>query len=210
MARKRRLGRPKGSSSEATAARVLDAARVCFSRSGYAAATNREIAEEAGVTTATIYLYFDSKTALYKATVRHAYHELLPHYRAAADAPSCREGLRAVLAASAPAHSADPSLAAFFSALPTEMRRHSELADVIREEGAEVVGLFAQLVDKGVRGKEFSSSRAPHVLSLFIACAMGLSLYVTSIDSSQFVSIIETFGALIDGTLFKPRRARAR
>ncbi len=70
---KRAQGRPKGATSELTRARVLSAARTCFSRTGYASTANRQIAEEAGVTTAAIYLYFDSKTALYASRVRQAY-----------------------------------------------------------------------------------------------------------------------------------------
>ncbi len=208
--RKPHIGRPKGASSGATTVRILRAARTCFSRSGYAATTNKEIGEEAGLTAASIYLYFESKTALYIATVRAAYNELLPHYRAALSARSLPEGFRMVLAASAPLHQTDPSLAAFFSALPVEMRRHSELANVIADEGREVVALFAELVEMGVRNKEISREVSPHVLSLFIACTMGLSLFVTSVDGSQFAGITEAFGALIGGTLFKPpKRGRA-
>ena len=208
--RKPHLGRPKGASRQATIQRILAAARTCFSRTGYAATTNKEIAEEAGVTTASIYLYFDSKTALYIATVRAAYDELLPHYHDALSAPSLPEAFRRVLGASAPLHQTDPSLAAFFSALPVEMRRHPELAAVIADEGRDVVSLFSGLVEAGVQKREVSPQVAPHVLSLFIACTMGLSLYVTSIDSSQLGAITEAFSALIAGTLFKPPRAHKR
>lgn len=202
MRRKGHIGRPKGASSEATTARILAAARTCFSRTGYAATTNKDIAEEAGVTTATIYLYFESKTALYKATVRDAYQELLPHYAEAARAKSLREGFIAVLAASAPLHARDPSLAAFFSALPVEMRRHAEIAAVIRDEGRDVTALFGALVELGVKKREIRAAQAPHVLALFIACTLGLSLFVTSIDSSNFEGVIASFADLIDGRLF--------
>jgi AcrR family transcriptional regulator len=201
--RKTHLGRPKGVASGETRARILSAARTCFSRSGYAATANKEIAEEAGVTTAAIYVYFESKEALYKATVRDAYEELLPHYAAAAGAVSLREGFRRVLAASAPLHKTDPSLAAFFSALPVEMKRHPELAPVVQSEGAAIAGLFAKVVELGVRKKEITRAQAPHVLSLFIACTMGLSLYITTIDDTHFQGIIDAFSALIEGTLFR-------
>src|SRR5215510_9929914 len=106
--RKRHLGRPPGSSSESTTARILAAARACFARSGFAATTNKQIADEAGVTTAALYLYFDSKMALYLATVRDAYAELLPHFRSAiAQTGSLKEAFRALLAASARLHEQD-------------------------------------------------------------------------------------------------------
>jgi AcrR family transcriptional regulator len=209
--RRSHLGRPPGASSEITRARILRAARACFARTGYAATTNKDIADEAGVTTAAIYLYFESKIALYQATVRAAYAELLPHFRAAVarEGGSARDGLRAILAASTGLHANDPSLAAFFAALPVEMRRHAELARTITEEGAEVVELFTGIVGSGVRAGEISATVAPHVLSLFIACTMGLSLYITAIEDSQFAGIIDAFNGLIDGTLFRQRSSSA-
>src|SRR5258706_9192026 len=104
-ARRAHVGRPRGATSGATTARILAAARAHFARTGYAATTNQLIADQAGVTTGTLYLYFDSKTALYMATVRDAYADLVPHYRAAIDgARSLREGFRALLAVSAALH----------------------------------------------------------------------------------------------------------
>jgi AcrR family transcriptional regulator len=205
------VGRPPGSSSEATTARILAAARTCFARTGYAATTNKQIADEAGVTTAAIYLYFDSKTALYMATVRDAYSELIPQYRAAVvRARSVREGFRAILAASARLHADDPSLAQFFSALPVEMRRHDELMEATAQAGREVVAIFQDVVRAGVTSGEVPSASAPYVLSLFIACTMGFSLFAAAIDSSQLVGVIEAFSALIDGTLFREPSRRKR
>ncbi len=205
------LGRPKGSSSKETTARILAAARTCFARTGWAATTTREIADEAGVTNAAIYLYFDSKTALYRATVHDAYAELVPIYRAAvAKVRSLPEGFRAVLAASTPLHENDPSLAAFLSALPVEMRRHREIASVVVEEGAQVVQVFEGLVQAGVRAGEIPAAVAPNVLALFVACTMGLSLYVAAIAEQDLGGIIDAFNALIDGTLFKKARGSRR
>jgi AcrR family transcriptional regulator len=203
MTRRPRRGRPPGSTSEATTARILAAARVAFARAGYAATTNKQIADEAGVTTAAIYLYFDSKTALYMATLRDAYAELVRQYRAAmTGASSAREGLRALLAASARLHAQDPTLAAFFSALPVEMKRHEELTLEVAEAGIEIVAIFSEIVDLGVRAGEIPKAAAPDVLALFIACTMGFSLYGATIDSAGLGGIIDAFSALIDGKLF--------
>src|SRR5207245_110662 len=75
---KRRPGRPPGATSDATRARIVRAARVCFARTGYANTTNKDIADHAGITAAAIYQYFDSKTALYVETARDAQAELVP------------------------------------------------------------------------------------------------------------------------------------
>ena len=46
---------------------ILDAALRVFARQGFAKATNKEIAHEAGITPGLIYYYFESKEALLKA-----------------------------------------------------------------------------------------------------------------------------------------------
>src|SRR4051812_49605212 len=88
MAQRPQMGRPPGATSEATTARILAAARVCFARTGYAATTNKQIADEAGVTAAAIYLYFESKTALYVAAGPGA------HPRPGRAVPAGRPGAR--------------------------------------------------------------------------------------------------------------------
>src|SRR5262245_51855380 len=127
-----RPGRPPGSSRETTRARILAAARICFARTGYASTTNKEIADHAGLTAAAIYQYFDSKTALWLATVHDANQALIDMYRRViVDAESMRRALRLVLTASARLHEGDPSLAAFLSTMPVEMTRHPELTQAL-------------------------------------------------------------------------------
>jgi AcrR family transcriptional regulator len=50
-----RLGRPPGSTSDATRQRILDAACECFGEKGYESTTNRDIGDRAGVTAPAIY-----------------------------------------------------------------------------------------------------------------------------------------------------------
>src|SRR5215471_8247417 len=46
---------------------IIDAAMHVFAQKGFARATNRDVAREAGITTGLIYYYFESKEALFKA-----------------------------------------------------------------------------------------------------------------------------------------------
>ncbi|MEL6862303.1 MAG: TetR/AcrR family transcriptional regulator [Pseudomonadota bacterium] len=55
---------------EAKRAAVLDAALRVFSRVGFAAAKMDDVAEEAGVSKGTVYLYFDSKEQLFEEVVK--------------------------------------------------------------------------------------------------------------------------------------------
>jgi AcrR family transcriptional regulator len=54
-------GRPAGVDGAETRERILRAARSCFAAYGYAATTNRMIAERTGVTTAAIHHHFGRK-----------------------------------------------------------------------------------------------------------------------------------------------------
>jgi AcrR family transcriptional regulator len=206
LAGKKALGRPPGATSEATRARILAAARVCFARTGFAATTNKEIAEQAGVTAAAIYLYFDSKTALYMAVVRDANEALLAEYRRVlAGAKTVREGFRAFLDESVRLHQRDPSLTAFLSGVAVEMQRNEDVRRAMTAEPSEIVTLVAHLVEQGVKRGELKRSAAPRVVQMFVAVTMGFSLYAAAIETDELDALAETFGALLDGNLFAKR-----
>ncbi|HEV2487899.1 MAG TPA: TetR/AcrR family transcriptional regulator [Terracidiphilus sp.] len=57
--------------SEFRRAEIVDAARTVFARRGFAFGIMDEIAKEAGVAKGTLYLYFRSKTEIYKAVLDH-------------------------------------------------------------------------------------------------------------------------------------------
>jgi AcrR family transcriptional regulator len=57
--------------SEFRRAEIVDAARSVFARRGFAHGIMDEIAQEAGIAKGTIYLYFRSKTEVYKAVLDH-------------------------------------------------------------------------------------------------------------------------------------------
>ncbi len=200
----RSRGRPPGSTSDATRARVLRAARACFAKTGYVATTNKDIADHAGITAPAIYQYFDSKSALFAATVRDAQDELVPRFRdAAAGATSARDAFRAIIVASAELHAEDPSLAAFLSALPVELMRYEDVARVMADEPSGVVAIFDAVLERGVASGELSQADAPHAMSMFLACTMGLSLYAAAIDGQHLREAVDAFVALMEGRLFR-------
>jgi AcrR family transcriptional regulator len=57
---------------------ILAAALRVFAAKGYAAATNSEIAREAGVTAAALYYYFPSKADLFRAAVAERRAQIMP------------------------------------------------------------------------------------------------------------------------------------
>ena len=70
------MARRPGPKSEATRARILDAALAVFRRRGFQQATMREIAAEAHVAVGAAYYYFDSKDALVMAFYEQAQDQL--------------------------------------------------------------------------------------------------------------------------------------
>jgi TetR/AcrR family fatty acid metabolism transcriptional regulator len=57
--------------SEFRRTEIVDAARTVFARRGFAHGIMDEIAKEAGVAKGTLYLYFRSKTEIYRAVLDH-------------------------------------------------------------------------------------------------------------------------------------------
>src|SRR5882672_7605107 len=111
---KRGPGRPPGSTSDSTRASILLSARICFALKGFGVATNREIAERAGVTAAAIYQYFDSKVTLYVTAAREAIADVAAHMRArAVGEDSAAAAMSGMVTNLLLVHERDPSLAAF-------------------------------------------------------------------------------------------------
>lgn len=69
---------------EAKRLALIDAALSVFSRVGFAAAKMDDVAEEAGVSKGTVYLYFDSKEQLFEGMVKS---KMLPVFESAAEYP---------------------------------------------------------------------------------------------------------------------------
>src|SRR2546425_13067240 len=71
VARRSRKARPRWQRRKAARpAEIVTAALEVFVQRGFAAARLEEVARRAGVTKGTLYLYFKSKEALFKAVVR--------------------------------------------------------------------------------------------------------------------------------------------
>src|SRR3954447_17120885 len=124
-----RRGRPPASDSAETRQRILDVARAAFADLGWEVTTNKHVATKAGITSAALYHYFDSKLQMYLA-VYDDVHELVSNRFTAAmqGADTFAEQFAAVLEAAHAMNGADPSLARFLASVRIDLRRHEELA----------------------------------------------------------------------------------
>jgi AcrR family transcriptional regulator len=83
----------------ATRRRILEAARDCFSKAGFEAATTRDIAAAAGIAAGTLFNYFPAKEGIATALVAEALGEARRRFERRPRGESLEEDLFAVIAA---------------------------------------------------------------------------------------------------------------
>jgi len=190
-----------------TRERILRAAYRRFAAAGYDRARNQEIAEAAGVTSAALYHYFDSKAALFADAWRHGLELVLAAYREAAarEAPAV-ERLCAMVEANVALNRAHPGLADFLALAPVEARRHPELAARVGTLGAEVPALFRAVLAEGVARRELRPDLpVESAMHLVVAASYGLSWFRGVLPSREaHEAAVRAFQALLRGTLLAP------
>jgi AcrR family transcriptional regulator len=209
-------------------ARILDAAELCFARSGFHGATMQDICRAAGVSAGALYVYFRSKEDLIEGLSLRDRDELRVEFARAADSVDLVEGLARVLGACVldePEHKAQ-----LFLEMGAEATRNPAVARSVRACDLDVhAALSAALRDAAERGQiapvlpiadlaelmavvvhglfwrraidpDFDAARmAPHVLRMFGAM-MGLA----AADLERLAPMLE--GAHADATRRDPTR----
>ena len=206
MKTRRRAGRPAATPSAETRERILRAACERFAAAGYAHATNAEIAEAAGVTSAALYHYFDSKAELFAATYRHYLEVILEAYRrASASTEGAVAKLTSMVRTNVTLNRDHPGLAGFFAIAPLELMRHPEVAKLTGDNGGtELTVLFRGVLEEGVRRGELPK-RLPivSVVHLLVAASYGLSWSHGISTPAQHDAVMVAFEALLEGKLFR-------
>lgn len=203
---RRKPGRPAGSDGGETRERIVAAAIDCFARDGYAKASNKTIALQAGVTAASLYHYFDSKAALYRSTLQEVNAALIAAYREAAralpEASSMAQlclGLEKVIELSR----RRPGLMRFASASAGEIERHDELDWLDPDDASAFPDFFRQLLlrarRRGELGKGIDIDAAAKML---LACISGLASFHGSLSGpAEFARVLRSFERMLSGEL---------
>jgi AcrR family transcriptional regulator len=206
----RRAGRPVGADvAVATRKNILDAATLCFAELGYAAASNREIAQRAGVTSGSLYHYFDSKAALYRAALLdantvliNAYLEVVSEIPEASSVDQLCLGLERAFAVAR----SRPGMMNFASASALEIQRHKDLDWLAREDAEAFPMFFRKLLMRAKRrgelGSEVNIDAAMNVL--LISFASLAFLQGRQVDESAFDASLKAFQQLLRGQMFLP------
>ena len=198
------MGRPVGSSREASLARILPAARKLFAENGYSKTTFKVVGKEVGMTHAALYGYFPSKAALYQATCEHAQSLLLEDYAAAIqDKATLREQLREILMIGAVAHEKDPAFTGLLGAIPLEIQRHPELAELLQDRQNATIQLLAGAFAAAQQRGEITDRASPEdQVVAFMGAAIGIALLQTGLDRKSLMDSMEVFIDLIESRLF--------
>jgi AcrR family transcriptional regulator len=199
----KRLGRPKATSSAQTRQRLLRAARQCFAELGYEGASNKAIAQAAGLTAAAIYNYVPSKRDLYVATVEDAFAAIMPGmHDSIAGHTTFRSALEALLRGWVRLHAADPSVAHFLAVLPVELQRVDGLAEAVAGSTGQFVELLVGILAlaDGALTDEIPQG---WVLSMLLACFMGMLQMATMTEEEQLGHTIEAFLVMLEGRLLR-------
>ena len=158
---------------------ILEAALACFGEKGFAATRMDDIATRAGITKGTIYLYFDSKQAVFKALARQsagAQIQAITEQVNASEGPT-PELLRFVIR----------TLGHFMRTtdriilprvLLSEMGNFPELAEFWRREIIDKgLGLFQAIVKRGIARGEFRELASEHAARLCIAPLLVMAMW---------------------------------
>lgn len=180
---------------------ILEAAFVEFSRSGYAMTTLDQIAEGAGVTKGTIYVYFENKEHLFISMVREVtkaaldtVHEMLETHEG-----STADLLRAQFSFIYQHIVEDRRRREVLRMLIAEAPRFPELADRYHQEILRpCLDMLRQAIQRGMDRGEFRNSAIIDLPQIVIAPIALVDLWMMMFDDRQPLDMKAYFNAHLD------------
>ena len=180
---------------------ILDAALAVFAQKGFAATRLDDVAAKAGITKGTIYLYFDSKQALFEALARQSVGAQIEQIKAqlAAFPGSTPELLRLVL--STMGHFITTSDRVVLPRLVlAEAANFPKLAEFWRREVIDSgIGLMSGIIRRGIERGEFRELEPQHAARLCVAPMLIIMLWRTTF--AQFDETPYDYQGLIEAHL---------
>ena len=180
---------------------ILEAAFTEFSRNGYAMTTLDQIAERAGVTKGTIYVYFENKEHLFISMVRELMKATLDTVQDMFERHdgSTAELLRAQFSFIYEHIVADRRRREVVRMLIAEASRFPALADRYHEEiHRPCVELLQQAIQRGMDRGEFRKSAIVDLPQIVIAPIALVDLWMMMFDTRQPLDLKAYFNAHLD------------
>lgn len=160
---------------------ILDTARVLFLKEGFAGAGMETLAREAGVSTATLYAHFPSKSEMFRTVVEEAVAELARRVRDTTGLPGdCRTRLCEFAYAYADFYT-DPLSRSVMRMVTAERRRFGGVADyfqdrAVTELGGAAIEILTALAAEGEIRIEKPSWAAGQLLGMIEHATLVLGL----------------------------------
>ena len=193
----RRRGRPANTSTEDTVAVMLVAARKQFAAQGYAATSNRTVANAAGLAHTAIYNHFGSKAQLFTAVFLDVQDRLIFELqRSAGRTPDEPAFPGALLDAIEELRAADPTYVEFLASMYVEVRRHPELQNVFQGgEPFPIVDVLRSLAASpgSGEGSGQGAGEGADPTWFWITFALGLAQLSALADTATFATTVEMF-----------------
>ena len=183
---------------DARAPEILSAALACFAEKGFAATRMEDVATRAGITKGTVYLYFESKEALFKALAQSEIGTRLAEVteRIAAFEGSSTDMLRMVLSTMGTIVRTSDGIV-LPKVMLAEAGQFPELAEFWRREIVDRgLVLFESILRRGMERGEFRPLPPQHAARLCVAPMLIVALWRTIF--SRFDAEPYDYQALID------------
>ncbi len=198
------VGRPRGSSTTATHAHLLDLARKVFSQRGYDGATFQEVAQRAGLTRPTMHYHFHDKCAMYREVIAAAYTAVVaPAIDRAVQESSLKRQLSAFMELAGDATAQDRSVAAFLAISEVECQTHPELRHPDHDPACAIQTFLTRAVISAVEHGELdSATEVESLVDALSAMLLGVGFYAGYIGTPWRLRAMTTeIQKLLTGTL---------
>ncbi len=202
----RRTGRPVAADSTATRQAIVDAATTAFGTHGYEGTSIQIIAEQAGLTAATLYHYFPGKAAIFQTVGDEVTKEFRRRTDAATEGiESARLSVAAVLRALGDWVIEQPEIASFIATYAAEVARNQEVRRLSpRARWTEPMRYYSAFAQRGLERGEIAPDLEPDE---FAGLVQGLIYGMSALVAVGRAfgppdRLIEAFVRTIEGTVF--------
>jgi AcrR family transcriptional regulator len=178
---------------------LLDAGLALFVEKGFAASRMDEVAQRAGVSKGTLYLYYPSKEELFKAVVRHNLSSLIAEgQEVAANFEGSSSELLSCLMHTWWDRVGDTPAAGIHKIVLSEVRNFPELAQFYTDEVIVPADqLFSRCVQRGIQSGEFRPMPLHEVVHVLIAPLIFMALHRHSFGACPVHGSVEVAPSLM-------------
>jgi AcrR family transcriptional regulator len=182
---------------EARPQEILSAALRVFAKNGFAAARIDDIAAEAGIAKGTVYLYFDSKEAMFKGLLRDMLGARLSEIGGLARGADTVSDMLAQVVRALGHFASESELVVLPKMVIAEAGNFPDLARIYREEVVDRgLALLGGLIREGIARGEFRDVKVDHAVRLAIAPVLLVAIWRTTF--AQFDSQIYDYAGLFE------------